>query len=706
MSLTVLPAISAAAARRASASLRPLFEPRTVAVVGVSRRRGTIGAEIFHNLSAGGFTGRVFPVNPHASAIEGVTAYAELSAIPGTIDLAVIAVPADCVERVVDDCIAKRVGAIVVITAGFGETGSEGRAREAALRDRVRAAGIRMVGPNCMGVVNTDAAFHLNASFSPVFPPAGPIAFSSQSGALGLAILEYAHQLNLGLSTFVSVGNKADVSSNDLLEYWAGDPRTQVILLYLESFGNPQRFRDIARRVTREKPIVAVKAGRSSSGARAAASHTGALAASDALIDALFRDSGVIRTETLEELFDVAALLAHQPLPAGTRVGILTNAGGPGILAADACEGYRLKVPALAAPTAAALREFLPAAASVSNPVDMLATASPDDYRRAIPLLLRDPSIDSLLTIFIPPLVTNSLEVARAITDAAQASTKPVLATFFGAAGVPEILSPVPCYMFPESAVRAIAQAAAYAERRVAPAGVIPTFPNIERHAARAILEHTPTNADGWLSPLACEALLDTCGIATARSHAARTAADACALAEEIGYPVVLKGAGPDILHKTERHLVHTELVDGAAVMDAFGELSRQPGVVEVLVQPMIRGVEMYVGGTFDSTFGHAVVCGSGGTLVELLHDTTCRLVPLRDVTAREMLDELRGIVLMRGFRGADPCDEASLRELLLRVSSLLGVCPEIRELDLNPVIVGASGATVVDARVRIVGDL
>lgn len=672
-------------------------------MIGAGRRRGAVGAEIFHNLAAGGFTGRAVPVNPYAEAVEGVTAYRSLRDVPGDIDLAVIAVPAAAVPGVIDDCIAKPVGAIVVISAGFAETGDEGRAREQALRDRVRAAGIRMVGPNCMGVVNTDPAFHLNASFSPVFPPAGQIAFSSQSGALGLAILEQAQELNLGLSTFASVGNKADVSANDLLEYWETDLRTRVILLYLESFGNPKRFREIARRVTRQKPIVAVKAGRSASGARAACSHTGALAASDTIVDALFRESGVIRTETLEELFDVAALVAHQPLPAGKRVGILTNAGGPGILAADACEGFGLMVPPLAETTMAALREFLPASASVANPVDMLATASAEDYRRAIPLLLRDPAIDSLLTIFIPPLVTDPAEAAAAITACARDSSKPVLATFFGASGVPEILSPVPCYTFPESAARALAHAAAYAAQRVASLGTRPYFADIDRPAARAVVEQAYSTGGSWLSPLGSEALLRACGIPTSGTRVASNAADACTIAREFGYPVVLKGAGPDILHKTEAHAVCTSLTDDAAVTDAYRSLSQHPGVLQVLVQPMVRGVEMFVGASFDPKFGHAIVCGSGGTLVELLRDTSCRLAPLTDVAAREMLDELRGIALLRGFRGAPMADEAALRDVVLRVSALLELCPEIQELDLNPVIVSAAGATAVDARVRIV---
>jgi acetyl coenzyme A synthetase (ADP forming)-like protein len=688
--------------RPAAGSLNPVFEPRTVVVVGVSRRRGSIGAEIFHNLSAGGFTGAVVPINSHAEEVGGVTAYRSVRDVPGDVDLAVIAVPAPAVPAVVDDCIAKHVGAIVVISAGFGETGEQGRAVELALRERVRAAGIRMIGPNCMGVVNTDPAFHLNASFSPTFPPEGQIAFSSQSGALGLAILEYAQQLNLGLSTFASVGNKADVSANDLLEYWEHDERTRVILLYLESFGNPRRFREIARRVTRRKPIVAVKAGRSSSGARAASSHTGALAASDTVVDALLRDSGVIRTETLEELFDVAALLAHQPLPAGRRVAILTNAGGPGILAADACEGFGLAVPPLNAATVAALRQFLPAAASSSNPVDMLATASADDYARAIPLLLNDPGIDSVLTIFIPPLVTNSADAARAIADQARNATKPVLATFFGAAGVPEILSPVPCYTFPESAARALAHAADYAARRQAPIGIVPAFHDIDRNEGRAIVARARQTGGGWLSPLDCEALLRASGIPAAGTQVARNAVEACAVARAVGYPVVLKGSGPEILHKTEAHAVHTGLQDAEAVAAAYRSLSHHPGVRQVLVQPMVRGVEMFVGASFDAKFGHAVVCGSGGTLVELMHDTSCRLAPLTDVAAREMLNDLRGATLLRGFRGAPPADEAGLLDILLRVSALLEIYPEIEELDLNPVLVSPAGAVVVDARVRI----
>ena len=690
-------------ARSASRPLDALLRPETVAVIGASRTRGTIGAEIFHNLLASGFQGCVYPVNPAANVVQGVRAYPSITQVPTEVDLAVIAVPAQAVEAAVDDCIAHGVGAVVIISAGFSETGEEGRQQERRLRDKLRAAGTRLVGPNCMGVLNTDPAIALNASFSPVYPPAGPIAFSSQSGALGLAILDLAKQLNLGLSSFVSVGNKADVSTNDLIEYWEHDPKTSVILMYVESFGNPRRFGQIARRVGRQKPIVAMKAGRSSSGARAASSHTGALAASDDVVDALFRDAGVIRTATVEEMFQTAALLAHQPLPAGPRVAILTNAGGPAILAADACEAHGLNLGTLAPGTIAALKAFLPAAASVGNPVDMIASATAEQYRRAIPLLLDDPGIDSLLTIFIPPILSSAHEVARAIADTTAAASKPVLATFFGAAGVPEILAPVPCYPFPEGAARALAHAVTYSRWRSQPAGDVPALAHFDADAARRIVERAPTNHEGWLEPLAACALMEACGIHAAPTRVVMDAAGALAAARQAGYPVVLKGAGPALLHKTEAKAVITGLADDSAVLRAYHALGRRPDVAHVLVQPMVRdGVEMFVGATLDASFGHVVMCGSGGTMVELLHDTACRLAPLTDRAAREMLDETRAATLLRGFRGSRPADEAAFREVLLRTSALVQACPEILELDFNPVIVTPSGAIVVDARVRV----
>lgn len=697
---------SAARARAAAAaSMRPFFEPRGVAVIGVNRERGRIGSEVFHNLLGHGCSVPVYPVHPAGGEIAGHQAYARATDIPGVVDLAVVVVPAAHVLAAVDDCIAKGVKALVVISAGFGEIGTEGRVLEAALLDKVREAGVRMVGPNCMGLLNTDPAFSLNATFSPVYPPAGSVAMSTQSGALGLAILDYARRLNLGISTFVSVGNKADVSSNDLLQYWAEDPRTRVILLYLESFGNPRKFSQIARRVAREKPIVAVKSGRSASGARAASSHTGALASSDAVVDALFEQAGVIRTNTLEELFDVATLLAHQPVPAGRRVAILTNAGGPGILAADACEAQGLSLPSLGDDTIAELRSFLPAAASVGNPVDMIASASAGHYGRALTALLRDDRVDSVLVIFIPPLVTHPEDVARAIRAAAEtAPGKPVLGIFMSAQSAAPILAPIPCFEFPESAAVALARAATYGEWRATPLD-LPSDVSIDEPAARAVVDAALSRGGGWLTPEEAQALATAAGVPVPAGSLVETEQQAVDAAAAIGGTVVLKAVGPTILHKTEVGGVRVGLMGEAAVRDAWQDMKTRLGdaMTGGLVQAMVGGgVEMLVGVTDDPIFGPVMACASGGILAELLHDADFRLHPLTERDADTMIHSLRGAALLKGHRGASPADIGALRDVLLRVSALVTECPEILELDINPLRVMSRGAHALDIRVRV----
>jgi acetate---CoA ligase (ADP-forming) len=710
LSLDPSPAFLERSALRAQtaaiASLRPFFEPGTVAVVGASRARGKIGSEILHNLIASGFGGRLHPVHPTAGTIEGLPCYPSVAAVPGPVDLAVIAVPANRVLPVVDECIEKGVRAVCVITAGFGETNAEGRELEARLVDKIRGAGCRLIGPNCMGLLNTDPAVNLNATFSPVYPPAGRVAMSTQSGALGLAILDYARRLNIGISSFVSVGNKADVSGNDLLQYWAEDPRTSVILLYLESFGNPRKFSQIARRVGRTKPIVAVKAGRSRSGARAASSHTGALAASDAVVDALFSQSGVIRTETLEELFDVAALLANQPLPRGRRVGILTNAGGPGILAADACERHGLEIASLSDATRTALRAFLPASASTENPVDMLASAPADHFKQAAAILLADSAVDSLLVIFIPPLVTEPDAVAQAIADASHgAAEKPLLGVFMRAEGAPPALAPIPCYSFPESAAVALARAAEYAEWRRKPMCESARPSGIDRDAAKRIVSAALERGGGWLPAPDALRLMAAIGVATPASCVAANAQDAVAVAKGLGFPVAVKALGSALLHKTERKAVVLDVKDAAGVRAACADFVARLGrdLTGVLVQRMVpEGVEMLVGATADPLFGPLVVCGSGGVLVDLLGDSAVRLHPVTRADAHDMVNELRAARLLRGYRGAPAADANALCEVIERVSALLDACPEIMELDINPVKVFATGASAVDVRVRV----
>jgi len=689
----------------ATASMKGFFEPRTAAIVGANRERGKIGSEILHNVTAGGFTGRLFAVHPTATSIDGVRAYPSVTAIPGEVDLAVICVPCAQVSPVVDECIAKGVKALVIISAGFGETGSAGRTLEQEILRKVRTAGIRMIGPNCMGIINTDPAVRLNATFSPVAPIEGRVAFSTQSGALGLAILDYVRQLNLGISTFVSVGNKADVSGNDLIQYWADDPRTDVILLYLESFGNPRRFAQIARRVAGKKPIVAVKSGRSQAGARAASSHTGALAASDVVVDALFREAGVIRTATLEELFDVAALLAHQPLPAGPRVAILSNAGGPAILAADACEALGLALAPLSAETRTELQQFLPAAASLGNPVDMIASATAAQYERATRVLLADANVDSVLVIFIPPLVTKPDEVARAIAAGAAGASKPVLANFISSRGAPPELAPIPSYLFPEAAVTALARATAYGAWRRQPQGSVPEFRDVQRGIAREIIDRALARGDGWLTPDEAQRLLGAVGIATAAARLAKSDEEAVAAAREIGYPVALKAAGPEILHKSEVGGVVLGLRDEASLRSAFHALASRLGhtMTAALVQQMVPGgVELLVGAVVDPTFGPLMACGSGGVLVDLLADTAFRLHPLTDRAAEEMVGGLKSVRLLRGYRGHVPADERALVQTLLRVSALMAIAPEIQELDINPLKVLERSVLAVDVRVRV----
>jgi acetate---CoA ligase (ADP-forming) len=699
-------AAAARSQKAAYASMKSIFEPRVIAVVGASRHAGHLGTALLDNLKTTGYTGSLYAVHPSASEIDGVPALPSITAIKEKVDLAIIAVPAERVESVIDDCVEKGVGAVVIITAGFGETGEAGRAAELRILEKVRNAGIRMVGPNCMGVINTAHAVNMHATFSPIFPPRGNVAMSSQSGALGLAILDYARMLNIGFSTFISVGNKADVSGNDLIQYWAEDLNTDVMLLYLESFGNPKKFGEIARRVARRKPIVAVKSGRSAAGARAASSHTGALASSDALVDDLFKQSGVIRTDTLEELFDVAALLANQPLPAGKRVAITTNAGGPGILAADACCAAGLEIAQLSDTTIESLRASLPPAASVRNPVDMIASASAEHYRHSLRLLLDDPNVDSVIALYIPVVAKEAEEVAAAIREAAEHTHgKTLLATFMSARGVPSSLAPVPVFPFPERAANALARATRYAEWRRRPVGTVPHFDDFDVPAMRTIVDRALARGSEWLDAAETYELLLGANIPAARLERVDNVYDAVSAAMRMGFPVALKAEGPALLHKSEVGAVKLSLGDEREVREAYDDLQSRlgDGMTGAVVQQMIPGgVEVMVGSMEDPTFGQVVAFGAGGTLVELLSDVTLRMHPLTDADADDMLVATKMATLLRGFRGAKPSDVAAVKDVLLRVSAMLTVCPEIAELDLNPLKALESGVYAVDARVRV----
>ena len=700
-----------------AAGVRAVLEPRSIAVVGASRERGTIGGELFRNLLDMGFSGPVYPVNPKAEVVQSVAAYPTVTAIPGPVDLAVIVVPAQVVLSVAAECAEKGVRALLVISAGFSETGEEGAERQNELLELARRHGMHIVGPNCMGVMNLDPAVRMNASFAPFAPEFGPLAFSSQSGALGIAVIDRTRELGLGMSSFVSVGNKADISGNDLLQYWEQDPHTKVILLYLESFGNPRKFARIARRIAKDKPIVAVKSGRSKAGARAAASHTGSLAAGDVAVDALFQQAGVIRTNTLEELFDVAALLAHQPLPSGRRVGILTNAGGLGILCADACEAGGLSVPSLSSAATAALRELLPAEASVGNPVDMIASASAEDYGRALELMCADDGLDAVIVIFIPPLVTRAEDVAEAISAAgSKASGTTVLTCFLGVQGIHERLaSPnavIPSYAFPEAAAGALARVADHAAWRARPQGSVREFDDIDRRQVKRYAAELLLAGQTWLSPADVSSLLARYGIRSPKSISVSSVDEVERAAAEIGGTVVLKIESPTILHKTDVGGVRVGLSSPAEAERAAQEMRRElerrnltRDVTGFLVQEMVvvEGPEMFVGVTNDPSFGPLIACGAGGTRVELLRDVQVRITPLADVDAAEMLRALKTFPLLEGYRGDPPTDIAAVEDLLLRISQMVEDLPQLAELDLNPVIPLApgEGTVVVDARIR-----
>jgi acyl-CoA synthetase (NDP forming) len=712
-------------------------------VLGASPRRGTIGGELFRNILAADFAGAAYPVNRWGESVAGVRGYAVIADIPDEVDLAVICLPGPQVLDAAEACLAHGIRALCVISAGFAEIGEEGVERQRRLLELVRAHGGRLIGPNCLGIAA--AGPRLNATFarraipfggdradrakpdplspsrspaspssgrrdradrakpdplspsrSPASPSSGQIGFSSQSGALGLALIEAAEARGLGLSAFVSIGNKADVSSNDLLEWWEEDVDTDLVLLYLESFGNPHKFARLARRVARSKPILAMKSGRTAAGARAASSHTAALAGSEAAVDALFRHAGVLRAETLEGLLDVAALLSCAPLPRGRRVALLTNAGGLGILCADACEAAGLELAQLTDETVAALTAVLPVEASTANPVDVLGSATAATYESVLPLLVADTHVDAVIVLFVPPVTAGADEVAEAVVRTTTGD-KPVLAVLMSAEGSPAALRdaehPIASFPYPESAARALGRAVERAEWLRRPAGTAPALGGIDRAAAQTVVAGA---GEGWLDPAQTRALLDAYGLPLVAERLVSGAHDAAAAARELGFPLVVKSAEAGA-HKTETGGIALGLRDEAEVRDAAERIG-----YPVLLQPMVQdGAELLAGLVQDPVFGPLVAFGPGGVLAELIAEASFRIVPLTDADARELVEEGKAGRLVRGFRRA-PADAEALVDLLLRLSRLGEDVPEIAELDLNPVLALPQGCVAVDVRVRV----
>ena len=703
--------------------LDPLLKPQSIAVVGASRRAGSIGREILHQLIEFEYRGMLFPVNPKADFVHSMKAYPSVASIPDPVDLGIIVVPRESVLGVVDDCGKKGVKGLVVITAGFSETGEEGRKVEDELGGRIRRYAMRMIGPNCMGLINTDPAVHMDATFAPTLPLAGRIALMSQSGALGVAILNIAQQLDIGFSYFVSLGNRTDVSPNELLLYWEDDPNTDLILMYLESIGDIKIFMQTARRISKRKPILAVKSGRTAAGAKAAMSHTGALSALQGLdiaADALLEQSGVIRVNTVEELFDLALGFSKNPLPRGNRLGILTNAGGPAIMATDTAVSLGLRLAELSPRTRQELRRLLPPEAIVQNPIDMTPRSGRREYDACAQVLLEDEGVDSLLVVFVPPMLIDAMDIVEGLEAVRKKFDKPMFGVFMAPDEFFQQLNQkhpghMAIYLFPESAVHAMAALDRYRQWRERPVGEVRGF-DADREAASELLNEARRQGRSELTHPEAQWLLECYGVPVARATVARDTDELREVARGVRYPVVLKAVAPGLVHKTEaggvRLDIHTpeELIAAAQEMTGVVRRRHAPsaaaeGPMGFLVQEYVRGGrEVIIGMTHDPKFGPLVMFGLGGIYAETFNDVVFRVPPVSDLEAREMIRQIRGHRLLEGVRGEPAVDVRGLAEVLERFSQLVGDLPLLAEMDINPLMVfpEAKDFRAVDIRVRL----
>ncbi len=684
--------------RAESASIDRFFNPRSIAVIGASRRQETIGRALVRNLVLGEFTGRVYVVNPTAGAVSGMPSYATVGDIPDEVDVAIVAVPAESVEDVVLDCAAKGVHGLVVISSGFAETGEEGRQRQRRLVGLSRSYGLRLIGPNCLGIINTDPAVSLNASLSSVMPPRGRAGFFCQSGALGSAILEKVNNRGLGLSTFVSAGNRADVSGNDLLQYWEEDPSTEVVLLYLESIGNPRKFSRIARRVSLRKPIIAVRSGRTTQGVPMGHAVR-KIAAPPQAVDAMFRQAGVIQVDTLEEMFDVAQLLAHQPLPRGRRVAIVGNSDALGLLASDAAAAVGLVV---------------------NKSVALGAEATAEDFEDALDAAIDDPEVDSVVAVYIPPLNVSGEDVANVLAAVGEQSDKPLVSSFLGAEGVPELLrvpdvagstagrGSVPSYPAVEAAVRALARVVEYAVWLRTPDGPPPSPDEVDEKAAKRlvdlILRRNPSGAD--LDRMELRQLLAAYGIDLCAAQPVATLDEAVQAGTELGWNVVLKATAEHLRERPDQAHVWRNIDNVAEMTDAWESLTdliTDPDQAGFVVQRnSAPGVPVAVRSIEDPLFGPVVSFGISGPLIELLNDKSYRIPPLGERDAAAMVREIKSAPMLFGYRGSDVVDVAEIERLIRRVSQLQNDLPQISSLELALVLAGADGATVLTAHARV----
>ena len=696
-----------------SQDLDALFAPKSIAVIGASNREGSVGRAVFTNILLNQYTGTVYPVNPRDHSVSGVRAYSSVQDLPESVDVAVVIVPAPIVSSITEECGRKGVKGLIIISAGFREVGEDGARLERQVSDIARKYSMRLVGPNCLGAMNTDPSVRLNASFASQMPAEGSIAFASQSGALGEAVIDYAAGEGIGFSKFISVGNKADVNENDVLEYLREDPQTKVILLYIEDIVDGRRFVDTVTRVTQEKPIIAVKAGVSPEGAKAASSHTGALAGSDEAYNAILKQSGVIRVESIIYLFDYARAFAKQPLPRGNRVAIITNGGGPGIMATDASVRYGLKISQFSEATKAKLRAGLPKEASVNNPIDLIGDAQADRYGLALGALL-DESVDCALVLLTPQAMVDLKKVAETIASVGPASGKTILTSILGLTDITpavEVLESngIPHYVFPESAVRALA--AMYEHQRWIdrPRTQMRHF-DVDLEKAQEIVSRAKRAGLTNLPQDDALKILSIYGLPVIRTESAASKDEAIGAARRIGFPVAMKIVSPDVIHKIDVGGVKLDLNSGADVSNAYDEIqknvkshvpnARMEGVL--LQEFLTGGTETIVGIHRDAKFGPLLMFGMGGIYVEAYHDVSFRLAPIRELSATNMITEIRGSKILHGFRGQPSADTGAIAECIQRLSQLSVELPEVADLDVNPLVALSQGCRALDARIII----
>lgn len=673
-------------------SMKNVLHPRSVAVIGASGDRSKVGSAVLVNLLRGGFTGPVYPVNAESRSIRGVRAYKTVREIPDEVDLAVVAVPAEAIDAVLDDCLDKGVKALVVVSAGFSETGEEGRASERRLVHAARKHGMRLIGPNALGVANNDPEISLNATLAPVLPAAGNVGFFCQSGALGIAILDEAARSRIGLSAFVSAGNRADVSGNDLLQYWDSDPATEVVLLYLESFGNPRKFSRIARRVARTKPVVAVKSGRH---AVPPALATGT-EMDDSIVRALFEQSGVVQVGSISQLFDCALLFGYQPLPAGPRVAVVGNSTALGVLAADAARSEGLQV---------------------GEPVDLGPQSGPAEFANGVRTALQSFDVDAVIAVFVPPVALAVEPYAAALKEAVRRSDKPVLSTFLAAEGVPDALAvrgpggrpirgSVPSYPGPERAATALARAWRYAQWQRKPISKVVRPPSLDTDRAKDLISGwlgTNPGSGRWLSDGEGAELLACYGVEILPFRSAISEDEAVAAAEQLGYPVAVKATGEQWRHRPDFGGVRLDLGGPHSVRAAYRDLAAASGEPLLHVQKMgAKGIGCVVGVQDDPSFGSLISFGLAGVISDLLGDRAYRVLPLTEDEAAELIDAPKAAPLLSGYRSSVPVDKRALIDLVQRISALADDLPEVRELACEPVLASATGAQITDARVRI----